>query len=278
MLFSCTSRDPGLNPAGIEPEEIKGEIELDLRAYSITIWNTTSFSFNALSGGKFSIEARDTAIADVKVSGNTFTVKAKAPGTTFLMITDDAGREKDVRFCSYTFFRNWRESSETNFLYRSSVNVFTENKEVAAAIRAELAPVSRQRGRDYYFSARLVPVSVQTGEYYLESHGSLVVSVVNQGVHHGSFSWDESTRLLTLNFKGETEVYRCDLMPVYPNFPTAHPNAALVSDTYLPFIMSITQDFTAEYVSRYPDAGIIEVSIMRYIFSRVDFWPYTPPE
>jgi hypothetical protein len=238
------------NPKKQEP------IELDLRAYSIKIWSGTSLSFNALSEGEFSIEVCDTTRASATVEGNTFTVTAKKPGTTVLTITDQAGRITAFPFCSYTFFRNWSETTETDFLYKNSVNVVAGDNAVAEAIRVELAPVARQRNRRYYFGGYI-------GEY---NHLSI-------GKSNGTFSWDESTRLLTMNINGQTEVYQYDLKPAYPNF-FSHPNAAMagITDRDLFFIVSITQDLTPEYIAKYPDAGITEVSITRHIRSGADVW------
>jgi hypothetical protein len=240
------------NPKKQEP------IELDLREYSIKIWSGTSLSFSALSEGEFNIEVRDTTRASATVEGNMFTVTAKKPGTTVLTITDHAGRPTAFSFYSYTFFRNWSENSETDFLYKNSVNVAAGDNTVAEAIRAELAPVAGQRNRQYYF----------------DGHDGLSVLVAKQGgPNHGTYSWDEATRLLTMNINGQTEIYQCDLKPVYPN-RSSHPNAAIfgITDDNLSFIMSITQDFTPEYVSKYPDADIREVNITRHIHSVTDFW------
>jgi hypothetical protein len=246
-LFLGCSRD---NTPAV-PLSPAGEITLDLHENFIKIWSTLSFSFSALSIGEFSIEARDTAIATVKVDGNKFTVKAGEPGETMLTITDDTGKKTEVAFCSYTFSRGWREGETLND--NNSINIVTENEEVKATIHAKLASLAR-RERTYYFNP-------DDGTFSL-------VNYPEGDVINGTFSWGERTNhQLILNFNGQTEVYLGDLMPgaLYAE------KTGLPGDSR-PFIFSLTQDFTGEFVREYPDAGIREVNITRYIHSTIDFW------
>lgn len=248
IMLSCSSRDdsdPIDNPK-------HGPVEVDLvHSDMIRIWNDTSFSFEAIDDGEYSINAEDTVIARVKVEGKEFTVKAGRPGKTNIRISDKVGNETIIKFYSCAFNGHWAEEPLLHKLYHNSINVFARDKSVAALIKDELKEMSADN-RDFY-----VYRFIQESDELVVSGGGLVME-------KGTYNWDFDNRMLTLNYDGITEKYSIDLMPQYPNM--------FINEPVLRYIVAISRDYTEEYKQKYPDAGIEEVFVIRHMISRADYW------
>lgn len=240
LLVSCGSKD-------FEPINTKN-VELDLKdKEKIRLWCRSTFSFEAIGDGKYTAESKDISIAKVVVEGNRITVRTVNPGITDITIMSNSGDKSVLKCYSRTFAYTWAETPELKLIYQNSVTVAASDQSVAEKIRAELKPFSLNRGNQYTFT---------------EGSDELSVLIPAQGDPvNGTYLWNVETQTLTLNYKGRTERFTCDIQPEYPNL------------IYLPrFIMAVKQDLTEEYASKYPDAGIIDVYIIRHMMSQGDYW------
>lgn len=226
-------------------------IELDLvHKDQIRLWCRSTFNFEAYKDGEYTIEAQNPEIVKVGVDGKTFIVKTLTPGETVITIKRKTGGEVALKCYSRTFANVWKESRELDqyLNYKNTVMVAAENKSVADVIREELESLSQNRNYEFRFTEGTNELSV-----LLPAQGAPV---------KGTYEWDFETATLTLNYKGQTERYTCDIQPEFPNFWIHQPR----------FIMAVKQDLTRKYASQYPSAGIEDVYIIRYIMALGDWW------
>lgn len=243
LMANCSDGDT------VDPIPNVGSIKLDLyNNDSIRLWCRSTCSFEALEDGLYKIESLDISIASVKVDGKTFVVKAKKPGVTHLKITNNLGDEKVLKCTTRTFADVWEESPDLARIYHNSAIVAAEDKMIAQKIREELKPISLNRGYQYTF---------------VEGTNKMFVLIPAQGGPvEGTYLWDIDNQILTLNYNGRSEKFSCDIQSEYPNFFEYTPR----------FIIALKQDLTQEYVVKYPEAGIKDVYIIRYIMALGDYW------
>ena len=243
ILVNCDSK---------EDESVNNDkiVELDLvNKEAIRLWCRSIFSFEAKKNGQYIIESQDNSIAEVSVEGKKFTIRTRKPGTTEITIKSKSGEKSVLKCYSRTFANVWVETAEVNRIYTNSAIVAATDKSVAEQLRTALKPISLNRGYQYTFAEDTNELTVWTAE----------------GPVQGTYLWEVETQTLTLNYNGRTERYFCDIQPAYPNFFQYTPR----------FIVAIKQDLTEEYASKYPEAGITDVYIIRHIMALGDYWLIT---
>lgn len=248
LFTSCEKKEL----EGIDnPDEPDTHVELDLKNQEkIRLWCSAAFSFNALENGEYTIEVQNPLIAKARVDGKTFTIKTLSPGETDITIRNNFDEKLVLKCYSRAFTNCWAESYDLERLlhYKNTVMVAVGDKEIANKIREELIPLSSNRGYEYWFT---------------ENSDELSVLMPGQGDPvKGTYKWDFQTQTLTLNFKGQTERYTCDIQPEFPNFWVHQPR----------FIMAIKQDLTEKYASQYPESKVEDVYIIRHIMALGDWW------
>lgn len=246
ILAGCGSQEFGSDDPD-NPDTPISSVEFNLKnKEKIRLWCNTVFSFEATEEGEYMIESEDTSVVKVRVDGQRFTVRTVAPGETDLILYGSTGQKSVIRCESRAFADLWAESIDLGRIYQNTAMVAATDKTVAEAIRKEIEPLSRNRDHKYFF----------------EGTDKLTVWRIG-GAVQGTYLWELETGTLTLNYAGRTERYYCDLMPKYPNiFMTPRPG----------FILAVQQDLTEEYASKYPEAGIKDVYIIRHIVSVGDWW------
>lgn len=226
-------------------------IELDLvRKEQVRLWCNATFSFEALEDGEYTIESQNPQVANVTVDGKRFTIKTLIPGESDITIKNNAGGLSVLKCYSRTFANVWSEARELETLlnYKNSIMVVAEDKSTQNLIKEELKSLLPNRGYEFRFDEGTNNLSV-----LLPAQGEPV---------EGTYEWDFHTQTLTLNYKGQSERYACDIQPEFPNFWVHQPR----------FIMAVKQDLTEKYASQYPKAGIKDVYIIRHIMALGDWW------
>lgn len=250
LFFSgCSSKEieeviPSDNPVPVP-------IELDLvRKEQVRLWCKATFSFEALEDGEYAIESKNPQVANVSVEGKKFTIKTLIPGESDIIIRNNTGGLSVLKCYSRTFANVWSEARELETLlnYKNSIMVVAEDKSTQNLIREELKPLLPNRGYEFRF---------------VEGTNDLSVLLPAQGEPvEGTYDWDFQTQILTLNYKGQSERYECDIQPEFPNFWVHQPR----------FIMSVKQDLTEKYAAQYPKAEVQDVYIIRHIMALGDWW------
>lgn len=246
-VFICV----GCDTEECEPDNVTGCVELDLKnKESIRLWCRSTRSFKAVKDAQYTVESQNTSIARVSVVGKLFTVRTLNSGKTNLIIKDNLGNETVLECNSRAFSGVWIENYYLkDIYYRNSVIVVSDDKSVAEKIRMELKLFAASREYEYDF---------------IDGTGELTVLIPGHVPERvkGTYVWNVETQILILNYNGLMERFTCYIQPEYPNFNSVSPT----------FIMALEQDFTEKYAMMYPDAGIHDVHIIRYIVSREDHW------
>ena len=220
--------------------------------FNIRLWCKSICSFEALEKGDYSVETENSSIAKVSVYGKTFTVRTFLPGKTNIIISNNRGGEKIyVKCISVSLIGYWREELELSRIYKNSVMVVANDKSISEKIRTELEAVRFNRGYEYRFVER-------TNEVW--------ITIPLQGEIKGAYYFDPEQQLLTITYNGQSETYLCDIQPPYP----------YIHNLYAPhaprFILAIKQNLTEKYIEQYPNAGIIDVYIIRHIIALGTWW------
>lgn len=243
LILSCSSDQKG--------ENVNPILLLDLQRDYVRMWCGTTYSVNIVSNGQYQIESTVPSVVDVSLKGSVIVIRANTPGEAQIRISDpyDKNNSKVIYCYSRVFSGYWSENEELLRFYKNSPQVVSNNKPIADNIRKELLEKSYKRyGSLYYFDDTTNEVTV------------FLPYISPNERYTGTYTWDWKNRVLSLTFNNTTETYKCDLMP------------PLSGSIAPPFTLSITQDFTDKYVNLYPEAGIKEASITRYIIAHGDCW------
>lgn len=223
------------------------EIELSLENQdSINLWCRSVFSFDAITEGVYSIESQDTSVVKVSMQNKHFTIKSVNLGCTNIVISNRKGTKKVIKCNSLGFTDYWKETTELARIYKNTMMVVANDRNVAELIRKELKPIYLNRGYEYQF---------------IKGSDDMIVLALG-GPKKGTYDFDGESQILTLKYENKCEKYLCDVQPPYPNLFPYHPH----------FIVALKQDLTKEYSSRYPQAGISDVYIIRYVIALGHYW------
>lgn len=243
MTFSC----------GDECEPIKdnrddGSIKLNLvNPDSIRLWCRSVCSFDAVSEGNYSIESQDTSVMKASVQGNHFTVRSLRTGEANVIITNSLGNRKVLHCRSFDFAGRWSEAPELGSIYNNTWMVVVNDSHVSELIRDELTSCLN-RGYEYRFMS--------------DSDEMTVWNPLQEALQKGTYRFDVSTLMLTLEYGNVHERYFCGILPPYPNLSNNPPS----------FIVELKQDLTEKYAAQYPHAGVSDVYIIRYMIALDIYW------
>lgn len=244
MTFSCCKENSDI----VMNKYDKDSIELSLENQdSIHLWCRSTVSFDAISEGDYSIESQDTSIIKVSAQKNHFTLKSVDLGSTNITISNSFGAQKVLLCRSLGFANYWSETPELTRIYKNTLMVVADDKNTAELIREELKPIYLNRGHEYKF---------------INGSDKMTVLIPTQGdPKKGTYSFDVTSQILTLEYNNICEKYFCDIQPPYPNF-FLQPR----------FIVALKQDLTEKYLAKYPQAGISDVYIIRHVMALGDYW------
>lgn len=211
-------------------KEEKDVIKID--AETIHVWPGNTRTLSIVSDGTFTVTSLDPAVAQAKVENKTIIVTATGIGQTSLLLKD--GSHEDLEIPVFAVI-NGLYTEEHNFKeYAPKFNVVADDKAVVTEITKDLSQdASNFNNARYGFE--------WDGRFWVALQSDLHTPL------EGTFSWNGET--LVLNYDGRSETYSFQGINNGPR----------------PYMFEITLDLTDNYKELYPDAGIENVSTVRFL-------------
>lgn len=212
-----------------------GKDEMDLikvESDAIHIWPGATRTLSILSEGTFYVTSLDATVAQARVENNTVVVTATGIGKTSLLLND--GKHDELQIRVFTMLIGLYTEEHEFEEYVPKISVTADSKEIADDILRELTTeMSKFNNAHYGFEAG--------GRFFLGLQNEL------NNPYRGTFVWDGNT--LVLNYADKTETYSFQGVN---NGPRSYG-------------FSATLNLTDKYIKLYPDAGIENVSVTRFI-------------
>lgn len=210
--------------------------EIKVATDEIHLWPGTSKTLSILTKGTYSLESLDPTIAQATVDDQTIIVTAYGIGRTYLLLKDQIHDALQIRI-STVLMGLWTEEYEFEE-YAPKISVTADSKEIAENIKGELTTEMAE---------------FKYAQYGFETDGRFFVDFQKRGPNDkaylfwGTFSWDGKT--LVLNYGEKTEMYAFKGIYTGPRL----------------YMFSATLNLTDKYREIYPDAGIEDVTVIRYL-------------
>lgn len=199
---------------------------------TIHVWPGNTDNFSIISDGTFSVTSLDPAIAQAKVENKTLIVTATGIGETSLILREED--HNDLQIPVFTVLKGLYTEEHEFEGYAPKISVTADSKEVGEGIIRELTTeMSAFDNVHYGFEA--------DGGFFLGLQSDL------NNPYWGTFSWDGKT--LVLNYDKKSDTYHFKGINNGPR----------------PYMFSAILNLTDKYKEIYPNAGIKNVSVERFI-------------
>lgn len=217
---------------GCNDNDVKDDKDvIEVEAKALRLWPGTTTTLSIISDGTFSVTSLDPAVAQAQVEDKTLIVTATGIGKTSLLLKDEIHEDLQIKVSTVLLGLYTEEHQFEG--YAPKISVTADSKEIAEGIIRELTiEMSAFDNAHYGFEAY--------GRFFLGLQSDL-------NNHWGTFSWDGKT--LVLNYDQKSDTYSFKGIDNGPR----------------PYVFSATLNLTDKYKKLYPDAGIENVSVTRFI-------------
>lgn len=196
------------------------------------VWPGTISNFQILSRGTFSVISLDDSVVKAIIENNTLIVIATGIGKTMLILKD--GINDDLRIPINTELRGLYTEEQDFAGYEPKIDVTTNSQNVSNSILKELKnEMSKFNNAHYSFEA--------DGRFWLSQQ----IDLNNR--QEGTYIWDG--KILKLEYAGKIETYTFQGINNGPR----------------PYMFAVILNLTDKYKELYPDAGIKNVSVKRFL-------------
>ncbi|MEG2613553.1 MAG: hypothetical protein RR996_00775 [Alistipes sp.] len=206
---------------------------IQVEAKALRAWPGTTSTLSIISDGIFSVTSLDPAVAQAKVEDKTLIVTATGIGSTSLLLRGENYEDLQIKV-STMLMGLYTEEHEFE-KYAPKISVRADEKTVAEGIIRELtSEMAKFNNCHYGFGA--------DERLSLRLQGSNL-----NNPYWGTFSWDGKTLVLNYDNKSDTYFFKG------------------VNNGPRPYMFSATLNLTDKYKEIYPNAGIENVSVERFI-------------
>ena len=221
---------------GCNDNEKENKNMIKVEADAIHLWPGSTKTVSIISDGSFSVKSSDPTVAQATVDDKTLIVTATGVGRTSLLLKGN--NHEDLQIKVSTILLGLYTEEHIFEEYAPKISVTADSKEIAESIIRELTTEMSE---------------FDNAHYSFEADGRFSLGFQKKGPNDinnpywGTFSWDG--KILVLNYGGKSEKY---------SFKGIYNGSR-------PYIFSATLNLTDKYKVLYPNAGIKDVSVERFI-------------